>query len=96
MERYNENQETDMDGEWVRFEDVKKLVIKLTQDNAWNDPSINPIEKLECFIMLADGKIHPALMRDNNWVKLVGYRCDFNFSKSDVIKWRYNQPNYRD
>jgi len=77
-------------GEWVKFEDVKKLVIKLTQNKTWNDPSIKPIEHEECFIMLSDGQIKPALMIDGEWVKLAGYPYDFDFNKSDVIKWQYD------
>jgi hypothetical protein len=102
MERYSKTLDRNMDGvcyakmyvaengEWVKFEDVKKLIIKLTQDGSWNDPSIEPIEKSECFIMLSDGQIHPALMVNNNWVKPAGYPYDFNFNQADVIKWRYN------
>ena len=78
------------DGKWVKFEEVKKLVIKLTQDRTWNDPSIVPIEAEGCFIMLSDGEIKPALMVDGEWIKLTGYPYDFDFNKSDVIKWRYD------
>lgn len=77
-------------GKWVKFEDVKMLVIKLTQDRTWNDPSIQPIEREDCFVMLLDGEIKPAQMIDGEWVKLVGYPYDFEFDKSDVIKWRYD------
>ena len=76
-------------GEWVRFKDVKKLIIKLTQGKVWNDVSIKPIEKEECFIMLLDGETKPALMLDGTWTKLSGYPYPFDFNKSDVIKWRY-------
>jgi len=81
----------DPTGGWVQFEDVKNLIIKLTQGTEWNSTSLNPIEREECLIMLVDGEIKPALMLDGVWTKLTGYMYDFDFNKSDVIKWRYNQ-----
>ena len=76
-------------GEWVRFEDVKKLVIKLTQGKEWNSTNIEPIEGEECLIMLLDGMIKPALMSRGKWIKPTGYLHPFDVKRSDIIKWRY-------
>ena len=78
------------DGEYVKYEDIKKLVIKATQGTEWNGPSMEPIEREECIIMLITGEIKPAMIIDGVWIKLAGYPYDFNFDKSDVIKWRYD------
>ena len=81
-------------GEWIKFEDLKKLIIKLTQGREWNDMSIKPIKGKECFIMLLDGEIKPAVMSNETWVKPTGYLHPFDVDKSDVIKWRYDQPHH--
>ena len=80
-------------GKWVKFEDVKKLIIKLTQDETWNNTNIDPIEGEECSIMLIDSKIKPAKMINGEWTKLPGYPFSFDFNKSDVIKWKYGIPD---
>ena len=78
-----------IDGNVVFYEDVEKLIIRLTQGAAWNNPSLKPINGKDCIVMLITGERHPAIMTDNGWVKAVGYLYDFN--KHDIIKWRYDE-----
>ena len=97
MKRYDFEQEIDGScivedpyGEWVKYTDIEKMVIKLTQDKAWNSPTLKPVEGEECHIMLIDGQTKPAFMSDGKWVKLAGYPYNFDFNQADVIKWRYS------
>ena len=77
------------DGEWVRYKDVAKLVVRLTQGNEWNSLTLTPVTGKDCIVMLITGEKHPAEMGKDGWKKLAGYMYDFN--KQDIIKWRYDE-----
>lgn len=93
--RFNDGLGVDEDpnGEWVQYEDVAKILVKLTQGQTWNSPNLKPIKGAECLIVLLDGRTKPAMMIDGEWIKLAGYIYDFNFKQSEVIKWRYDDIN---
>lgn len=80
----------DPNGEWVKFEDVKKFILKLTDTGDWHSAKDDPVEHEECTIVLISGQHHPAMMINGNWVKPEGYMYDFDFDKSDIILWKYN------
>jgi len=78
-------------GDYVLYSDVEKLIVKLTQGEHWNSPSLTPLTGNECSIRLIDGREFPALWTDAGWVKPMGYVPDFDFEFKDVIIWRYNE-----
>ncbi len=79
-------------GKWVRYSDVEKLIIKLTQSDEWNSPSIIPLDDpgYEFEVMDIKGEKHPAAYNYKSFVKLAGYPYEFP-NQHDIIKWRYDK-----
>lgn len=86
---YGVTPEEKTDGEWVKYEDVEKIIVKLTQlKDEWNSTSLVPINRSELKVVLSNGDHRLAGYNNNSWYKLAGDPQD-NFTGDDIIKWSY-------